>query len=840
MKNKRLNIVYVCREFGPVTGGGIGTYIYNACMAMVDRGHGVFLLTDCFHDGNMELLPEGIQLIAPLATRTNRVGSFVSPHHEYSYRVYDTLKELGGKEQLDVVEFAEFGVEGFAAIRGKRLLGDFAATKLVVKLHTPSSLLYQINEDRRLHVDSLCDYTMEDYCVTHADMVTSPSLSLGEYFAQRVGRKDIRQCPYPMELPAEGEGRCFTDQQVRRVRLIGSIQVRKGIDTFIRAAVKVLQQDDTFLFEIWGADRNALLFGKTYSDIAARLIPKELQDKIVFCGGVPYSEIPALFNDSCFCVYPSRWENWANVCLEAMSYGCVVLASKNGGMSEMIEHGKSGFVVDPLDPDEIAETILNHYTRSALLEQISHRAVLRSREICSPQRAAEVMEGNYRLDVLKKEPAELRNDTPLVSVIIPYYNQPHYLQEAVASVAASDYPNIEIVVVNDGSSTVEAREAYEALSGVVKVSKENGGLSSARNAGIEAAKGEFVLPLDADDLIENDYIRKGVEALQNNPELGYVSCHAQNFGEINNAYIPIGYVPELMPYINTHGKCSNVYRKSLFAEYGGYDEVMTSYEDWDYLLTLHDNGVEGDVLPAEMFRYRRHYDSMVYVTANRQRTDLIQYMMIKHEQALAPYAAKMAIMLARLWKEAEMKSEFAELQLRNAFLKPKRLDDLQFLHTTRFQAYAHGDEEASVFFDYPRNQWQSIRLNLPFEGEDVGYRVDPANSSGTILIKELVIREKKFGRALFKASSKEGFDQCISGGKQGHDIIEDVLVVTAHDDDPQLFLPKLPNVASMYLDVTIYWCDAHDCNVQEIIRSLRNNRIKRGVKRIAARFFGTC
>nr|WP_269755846.1 glycosyltransferase [Desulfogranum marinum] len=642
-----------------------------------------------------------------------------------------------------------------------------------------------------------------------------------------------------MELPTKGKGRAFTDQQVRRVRLIGSIQVRKGIDTFIRAAVQVLQQDENFLFEIWGADRNALLFGKTYSEIAARLIPEELQDKIVFAGGVPYSEIPALFNDSCFCVYPSRWENWANVCLEAMSYGCVVLASKNGGMSEMIEHGQSGFVIDPLDPSDIAEIILGHYKESNLLEAISHRAVLRSGEICDPQRAAEAIENNYRLDLLKRAPQKLGNDTPLVSVVIPYYNQPQYLAETVASVVASDYPNIEIVVVNDGSSTMEAEEVFGALSGVVKISKENGGLSSARNAGIQAAKGDFVLPLDADDLIERDYLRKGVEALSNNPELGYVSCHAQNFGEMNNAYIPIGYVPELMPYINTHGKCSNLYRKSLFIEYGGYDEVMTSYEDWDYLLTLHDHGVEGDVLPDEMFRYRRHYDSMVYVTANRQRTDLIQYMMIKHEKALAPHAAKMAIMLARLWKETEMKAELLELQLQNAYFRPSRLSAAQSGSGSRLQVYSEGGDEKSVFVDYPQQQWLDLRLNLPFAGSQAGYRLDPANCPGTIIIQDIIVREKRFGRPLFKASAGDGFSRCTMAGKVEHFRQNGFLVLRAHDDDPQIFLPNLPNAAGLLLDTRLYYTPESDCDIAAVLRLFFRNRVKGGLRKLASRLFGT-
>ena len=96
---------------------------------------------------------------------------------------------------------------------------------------------------------------------------------------------------------------------------------------------------------------------------------------------------------------------------------------------------------------------------------------------------------------------------------------------------------------------------------------------------------------------------------------------------------------------------------SLMLESGGYDETMVSYEDWDLLLTLHERGRRGDVLPAEFFYYRRRYDSMVYAVANPRRAELVQYMMLKHRALLQPHAALMAIVLSRLWKEAEKAAE---------------------------------------------------------------------------------------------------------------------------------------------------------------------------------------
>ena len=836
-----MNLVYVCREFGPVTGGGIGTYIYNVCMAMAGRGHNVYLVTDCFHEDNMGQLPSGVHLVPTISTPAHRRDNFISVHHEYSYRILDTLRELICRIDPDIIEFAEFGVEGFATIRAKRLLNEFPNVKLIIKLHTPSSLLYHINEDRKLYSDILCDCSMEDYCVRYADMVTSPSLSLADYFKERVGRQDICQCPYPMDLPVREGQRKFSQEQVHRVRFIGSVQVRKGLDTFIEAAKLVLAVEPDFSFEIWGADRNAPMFGRSYVDILKRDIPEELTEKISFAGGVPYSEIPALFDESCFCVYPSRWENWANVCLEAMSFGCVVIASQNGGMGEMIEHGRSGFVVDPLNPKELADIILDNFPKMDNLQTISGAARIRSREICEPDATSSRIEQNYEVSWDKRTWKNC-TDAPLVSVVIPYFNQPQYVQETVLSVKASTYSNIEIVVVNDGSTTEEANEVFKALEGITKVQKKNGGLSSARNAGIFAAGGDFILPLDSDDTIHPEYIKRAVEALLNNEDLAYVSCHAQNFGELKGSYIPLGYVPELMLFINTDGKCSNLYRRLVFDQTDGYDEVMTSYEDWDFLITLHENGFQGDVLPDELFNYRRHFDSMVYQTANRQRSDLIQYMMMKHQKALQESSSQMAIVLSRLWKETEVQYEFALQQIANLALSPATLVDCEPAGKTRLQVYSLiGEgywEHNSVFIDYPEQSWKTFVINLPFAGQTGEYRFDPTNRPGVVLIRELAVLSCRTGKKLWLADASNGFEGCTIVGVDSNFIKDDCLVLLCKTNDPQIVLPSIGETDSaVTLTVTLHYTAEVESDVSTLSYQVpEKNYLKKYLSKITKIF----
>ncbi len=814
MSESNLNIVYVCREFGPVTGGGIGTYIFNVCRSMVERGHQVFLLTDCFNIGNMEMLPRGVVLVSTVASPTLRHGNFVTPMHEYSYRVLDTLRILSGEKQVDIVEFAEFGVEGFATIRAKRLYNEFADTKLVVKLHTPSSLLHEINENMALAIETPLVCMMEDYCVQHADMVTSPSLSLGEYFENRVGRMDIRKCPYPIDLPVVNRSGSFSMEQVKRVRFVGSVQIRKGLDTFIEAAKIILSEQPSFVFEIWGADRNTPIFGKTYVDILKCAIPVEYSEKIVFKGVVPYREIPELFADSCYCVYPSRWENWANVCLEAMSAGCVVLASQNGGMAEMIEHGISGYVIDPFDPNDIASCILDSCLSEQLLNDISKAAQQRSVEICDPETTTFKIEENYKLPLIKREWCGFGEEPPLVSVIIPYYNHQQYIEETVESVKAAEYPNYEIVVVNDGSTSEEANQFFDRMQNVVKVSKANGGLSSARNAGIAAAKGEFILPLNSDDLLHADYLRLGVETLLNNPELSYVSCHSKNFGALDGTSIPIGFVPEMMLFMNTQGKCTNLYRRQVFNVCGGYDEIMNSYEDWDFLIKLYENDCEGDVLPDELFLCRCHFDSNRYKLTREYRTDLIQYMMSKYSNTFKDLAPTIAMLLARLWSETKAQYEYTSRQLGNQTLRPDNIDDLDMGAVTKFQVYSRKkgnyDENNSVYIHYPAKKWQTFRINLPFADQEGDYRLDPASSPGLIVIRDIVLQNKQTGEVIKRANVSNGFAGLSVQSNDQTFIDNGCLVITAKTDDPQvIFSSESARYVSVELFVTIYYAGGH-------------------------------
>ena len=128
---------------------------------------------------------------------------------------------------------------------------------------------------------------------------------------------------------------------------------------------------------------------------------------------------------------------------------------------------------------------------------------------------------------------------PLVSVIVPCYNQASFLSDALDSVLAQTYTDWECIIVNDGSTdnTEEVAKTYiNKDSRFAYVHKNNGGLPSARNFGISKSSGDFILPLDADDLIGSSYLEKAISRFKSFPETKLVYCKAAKFGHVSGAW----------------------------------------------------------------------------------------------------------------------------------------------------------------------------------------------------------------------------------------------------------------------------------------------------------------
>ncbi len=192
------------------------------------------------------------------------------------------------------------------------------------------------------------------------------------------------------------------------------------------------------------------------------------------------------------------------------------------------------------------------------------------------------------------------------SIVIPCYNDGAYIRDAVDSARKQTYPSLEIVIVDDGSEDSETREALRGLEeeGLPVLWSEHRGVAHARNMGIRYATGEYILPLDSDDLIEPEYLAEGIAVLEADVSAGIVYCEADFFEGRTGIWKLPEYSIGCMLARNTIFNAA-IFRKKNWEQVGGYDETMrTAMEDWDFWLAILELGLHPVKLPKLMFHYR--------------------------------------------------------------------------------------------------------------------------------------------------------------------------------------------------------------------------------------------
>jgi glycosyltransferase involved in cell wall biosynthesis len=212
-----------------------------------------------------------------------------------------------------------------------------------------------------------------------------------------------------------------------------------------------------------------------------------------------------------------------------------------------------------------------------------------------------------------------------VSIVIPCYNYGHYLAEAIESCLNQTVKPFEIIVVNDCSTdnTDEIAMKYPVRLYSFPIIG-NQGLSAARNMGIQGARGDYILCLDADDTLEPDFIELTVD------QDDIVATYQNEFGARNEKlrWLEHPVLSDFMEYNQIPAGC--LFKKELWEKVGGYDEAMREgYEDWDFWVRiLKETDATITTMPFYLFNYRIHSDSMINET-RKKHDRLKEYIMNK-------------------------------------------------------------------------------------------------------------------------------------------------------------------------------------------------------------------
>lgn len=199
----------------------------------------------------------------------------------------------------------------------------------------------------------------------------------------------------------------------------------------------------------------------------------------------------------------------------------------------------------------------------------------------------------------------------LVSIVTPCFDDGRRLVRCLESVRAQTHPELETIVVDDGSSDPETLELLSALerdgTAIVMRLERNGGPGAARNRGIERARGRYVLPLDADNLLVEDAVATLVAQLEAAPaQVGFIYQNLQFFGTRED-YME---VPAFNPWLLTRANfvdTSALLDRGIFERGLRYPEDMPDgHEDWDFAVTLAEHGIRGEPAAAKTLLYGKH------------------------------------------------------------------------------------------------------------------------------------------------------------------------------------------------------------------------------------------
>ncbi len=320
--------------------GGIGTYTRQLCKMIESSGHQVTVVTfgKCrskHKKGNM----------APIVIRREpipKLSLFVD-----SFLVLITILRLNKQERIDVIEVPEWRALGFFIALFRRLFGTLPP--LVVRLHTPLVIVRFYNGESLSMMDRVRDW-MERFSVRFCDAITSPSRALAVWVSEKWRpRRQIVVIPNFIETIVP-KVKTSMNHKGKTVLFIGNLAVRKGFAVLMDALPIVFRETNA----------ECHIVGRKSSD---RDLNRMLEEVLSHWKGVKYlgfvDETAKMkeLEQSDVVVIPSLWENFAMICIEALASSKVVVASKVGGLKEIISDGVNGFLVPAADHRILASAI---------------------------------------------------------------------------------------------------------------------------------------------------------------------------------------------------------------------------------------------------------------------------------------------------------------------------------------------------------------------------------------------------------------------------------------------------------------------------------------------------
>ncbi|MGD1874837.1 MAG: glycosyltransferase family 4 protein [Mastigocoleus sp.] len=403
-----MKIAFISYEYPPDTAvGGIATYIYQIAMLLQERGHYIEVFAGSNYRSSTET--ENNIIVHRVLTKHNS---------DFSEQIAQIFSQRHHLINFDVVE----GPEISACAR--KSVERFPDIPLVIKLHTPSFLIGQINDvapsintKLRWYAGALrhgkipkpfprwsydLHQDIERSHVLEADEITTPSQALGDKLIEVWGLPEdkVVHIPNPY-IPSQELLNIAVETRTNIITFIGRLEIRKGILELGAAIPLILKRYPDVRFRFIGS---SLPSPKPGLDMQAYLEQKlkRYLPALEFTGSVALDRIPYWLAKTDICVFPSRWENFPNVCLEAMAAARGVVGSSAGGMAEMLDQGKVGRLIPPENSQKIAEAVIELLANPQLRMQLGRAARDRVLSEYNLDRIGQLQEESYERAIRRR------------------------------------------------------------------------------------------------------------------------------------------------------------------------------------------------------------------------------------------------------------------------------------------------------------------------------------------------------------------------------------------------------------------------------------------------------
>ncbi len=646
--HRRPRFALVSREVFPFGGGGIGFYVSSTAQLLAGIGEVKIFTTSLHRPRYEELRAAGdprvgahdIEVVFVDEVAPEEVGGFYTVVHRYSDRILAALRATYGRRGPDLVEFSDYLGEGAVTVQARRAGDPFlAGTKVAIRLHTSAEVCAVLDGSIADDFAGRATCALERLALRDADaLIWQGGDTLASY--QRFYGADELATPRLIRYPYLRWRDAGRPEEPRdqagplRLLYLGRLERRKGVQNLLRAFTAI--DSSQLRLTLVGGDTDTAPLGTSMASTLELMAAGD--PRIDFAPSLSLEELRVVLLESDVVVLPSLWEAWPYVALEALQANRPLLTTPVGGFVEMVRPGAAGWLAADTSAEALAVAMERLVWRREEVERLRLEG-LPAGVFADLVEPGGIVAG-YRglLDAPGRWPARRAPGpspgpghgaggsrvaaarSPVVSIVIPYHGLAAHVRATAASAAEQTYRPIEIVVVNDGSFGEEDWILAELAADypLTVLSQSNAGLGAARNFGIGQSRGRYVLPLDADNVLEPTFVERTVAILESDPSVAFATSWSRYIDERgavmpgpNDGFQPIGNRSTMIETENVAGDAVALMRRSLFDQGFDYSQDLTSYEDWDLYRRLARAGHFGIVIPERLFRYRVRETSMI-------------------------------------------------------------------------------------------------------------------------------------------------------------------------------------------------------------------------------------